>query len=117
VLMWIADLAIEAYTVDSTVLRATQTMDHTDAETDAIHRDAALIVASEAVLRADALLRRALPAVLDGDMLRIALSGARRLLKMPALDQRPWRRALAAACVERPGAVFGEAARHGMLAG
>jgi alkylation response protein AidB-like acyl-CoA dehydrogenase len=117
VLVWIADLAIEAYTVDSTVLRATQTMGQTEADTDAIHRDAALIVASEAALRADALLRRALPAVLDGDMLRIALSGARRLLKMPALDQRPWRRALAAACVERPGAVFGEAARHGMLAG
>jgi hypothetical protein len=31
-------------------------------------------------LRADSLLRRALPAVLEGDMLRIALAGVRRLL-------------------------------------
>ena len=117
VLVWIADMAIDAYAVDSAVLRALRVIDDADADAAASHRDAALIVASEAALRADALLRRALPAVLEGDMLRIALSGARRLLKMPAVDQRPWRRSLAAACVARPGAVFGEPTRHGMLAG
>lgn len=117
VLVWIADMAIDAYAVDSTVLRALRVIGEAEPEVAASHRDAALIVASEAALRADALLRRALPAVLEGDMLRIALSGARRLLKMPAADQRPWRRSLAAACVARPGAVFGEPARHGMLAG
>ena len=117
VLMWIADMAIDAYAVDSTVLRALRVIDEAEPDVAASHRDAALIVASEAALRADALLRRALPAVLEGDMLRIALSGARRLLKMPAVDQRPWRRSLAAACVARPGAVFGEPTRHGMLAG
>ena len=117
VLVWIADMAIDAYAVDSTVLRALRVIGEAEPDVAASHRDAALIVASEAALRADALLRRALPAVLEGDMLRIALSGARRLLKMPAVDQRPWRRSLAAACVARPGAVFGEPARHGMLAG
>jgi alkylation response protein AidB-like acyl-CoA dehydrogenase len=117
VLMWIADLAIDAYAVDSAVLRATRVVGGADAETAASHRDAALLAATEAALRADAVLLRSLPAVLEGDMLRIALSGSRRLLKTPALDQRPWRRALAAACVARPSAVFGEPARHGMLAG
>ncbi len=127
VLVWIADLAIDAYAVDSAVLRATRIIGGNEPDVvrlrqastgqAASHRDAALIAATEAALRAEVLLRRALPAVLEGDMLRIALSGARRLLKMPALDQRPWRRALAATCVARPGAVFGEPARHGMLAG
>ncbi len=117
VLMWIADLAIDAYAIDSAVLRASRVIAEAEEAIAASHRDAALIAASEAAFRADALLKRALPAVLEGDMLRIGLSGARRLLKMPALDQRPWRRALAAACVARPGAVFGEPARHGMLAG
>ena len=115
-LMWIADLLIDAFAVESATLRATAVAGLGDSALAAVHRDAALIVATEAALRAEAQLRRALPAVLDGDLLRIALSGARRLLKMPAVDQRPWRRRLAAACVARPGAVFGESARHGMLA-
>ncbi len=117
VLIWIADLAIEAYALDSVVHRATRVVAGGEGEAAASHRDAALIVASEAALRAESLLKRALPAVLDGDMLRIANAGVRRLLKMPSLDQRPWRRALAGACVARPGAVFGDSARHGMLAG
>ena len=116
VLLWIADLAIDAYALESAVIRATRIIGGADDEVAASHRHAALIAASEATLRADAVLRRALPAVLDGDLLRIASSGAKRLLKMPWLDQRPWRRALAAACVARPGTVFGEPVRHGMLA-
>ncbi len=95
VLMWIADLAIDAYAIDSTAIRAARAIARGDASVDT-HRHAALIAATEAALRADTLLRRALPAVLDGDVLRIALSGARRLLKLPPVDQRPWRRALAA---------------------
>lgn len=116
VLVWIADLAIDAYAVDSAAVRATVIAGAGDGELASVHRHAALIGACEAALRAETLLRRALPAVLEGDMLRIALSGARRLLKMPPADQRPWRRALAAACVARPAAVFGESTRHGMLA-
>ncbi len=116
VLVWIADLAIDAYAVDSAVLRIGRLASRTDATALAAHRDAALVAATEAALRADTTLRRALPAVLDGDLLRIALSAAKRLLRVPPLDQRPWRRALAAACVARPGSVFGEAPRHGILA-
>lgn len=117
VLMWIADLAIDAYAVDSATLRASRVVGQADEAVASSHRDAALLAATEATLRADATMRRALPAVLDGDLLRIAGSGARRLLKLPTMDQRVWRRALASACVARPGAVFGEPARHGMLAG
>lgn len=117
VLLWIADLAIDAYAVDSAALRATRrAASGADGIAD-VHRDAAVVSACEAALRGEVLLRRALPAVLEGDMLRIALSGARRLLKQPLLDQRPLRRRLAAACLARPGAVFGDPARHGMLAG
>jgi hypothetical protein len=117
VLLWIADLAIDAYAVESAVIRAIRVAGEDDGELAASHRHAALIAASEAALRADAILHRALPAVLDGDSLRIASSGARRILKLPLLDQRPWRQALAAVCIARPGAVFGESTRHGMLAG
>ncbi len=117
VLTWIADLAISAYAVDSVALRVTRLAAARGDDALSAHRAAAVITATEAALAGEALLRRALPAVLEGDMLRIAMSGARRLLKVPALDQRPWRRALAAACVARPGGPFGEPARHGMLAG
>ncbi|HTV03530.1 MAG TPA: acyl-CoA dehydrogenase family protein [Luteitalea sp.] len=106
VLMWVADLAIEAFAVDSACARAARAAGRSGPET-AAHRDAALLAALEASFRADAILRRALPAVLEGDMLRIALAGARRLLKTPPIDQRPLRRALAAACLARPAAVFG----------
>lgn len=115
VLLWIADLAIDAFAVDSAVARARKVMAGGEPTLSAIHADCALVSASEAALRGEAVLRRALPAVLDGDTLRIALSGARRLLRMPAFDQRPARRALAEACVSRGGAIFGEPARHGML--
>ena len=103
VLVWIADLAIDAYAVDSAVLRATRVIGEADAEVaaESSRRGADCARARQPAGRCA--LRRALPAVLDGDMLRIALSGARRLLKMPALDQRPWRRALAAACVAQAG--------------
>ena len=114
VLVWIADLAIEAFAVDSARARAGR-FQALAGDGAGERLEAALLAALEGALRAEMLLRRALPAVLDGDMLRIALSGARRLLKTPPLDQRPLRRALAEACVARPGAVFGEAARHGML--
>ncbi len=117
VLTWIADLAIAAFAIDSVALRVARLAESGDDEALATHLDAAAIAATETALAGDTLLRRALPAVLEGDMLRIAMSGARRLLKIPAVDQRPWRRALAAACVSRPGSVFGEPARHGMLAG
>ena len=116
-LVWIADLAIDAYAVDSAALRFARVLGTGDDDAAAIHGDAALIAASEAAMRAEVVLRRALPAVLQGDMLRIASSGARRLLKLPALDQRVARRRLAAACIARPRSVFGESARHGMLAG
>ncbi len=116
VLMWIADLAIEAYALDSTALRLARLAPAADEATIAPHRAAACIAALEAAMRAESVLKRALPAVLEGDMLRIASSGARRLLKVPAVDQRPWRRALAAACVARPAGAFGEPARHDMLA-
>ncbi|BCS35742.1 acyl-CoA dehydrogenase [Luteitalea sp. TBR-22] len=106
VLTWVADAAIEAYAVDSVALRLARVLER-DSPVAAAHREAACLAAVEGALRGDALLRRALPAVLDGDTLRIALAGARRMLKVPAIDQRPWRRDLAAACLARPAAVFG----------
>jgi len=115
VLLWLADLAIDAYAVDSAALRAIRLQQGTDADTAARHRHVALLVACESAMRAELVLRRALPAVLDGDLLRVSLAAARRLLKLPDLDQRPWRRVLAAACVDRSGALFGEAPRQGML--
>ena len=116
VLTWLADLAIDAFAVDSASLRARAVSAGRDETLAQVHRDAALLYAWEAAIRAEGVLRRSLPAVLDGDMLRIALAGTRRLLTTPPIDQRAWRQRLAAACVARPGAVFGEFTRHGMLA-
>ena len=116
VLIWIADLAIEAFAVESAALRVAA-LAEAEPTTREAHVNAACLAAHEAALRADVLLRRALPAVLEGDLLRMALSAARRLLRTPTRDQRLWRRSLAAAVVARPGSPFGDLSRHGMLAG
>lgn len=104
VLTWIADLAINAYLADSAALRLARASGTPFAET---HLHAATLNALDAAARAEVLLRQALPAALEGDMLRLALSGTRRLLKAPVLDLRPMRRSLAAAVLARPDAVFG----------
>lgn len=115
VLLWLADVAIEAYATESAALRATRMQAATDAAASARHLHAAGLVACESAMRAEMVLRRALPAVLEGDMLRMGMAAARRLLKLPDVDQRAPRRALAAACVARAGVLFGEPPRQGML--
>ena len=105
VLMWAADLAIETYAADSAVARATQAVasGHRDADR---HRQAALVAVHGSAHRAETTMREALPAVLEGDMLRTALAGARRFLKVPPTNLVPLRRALADAALAAQGYPF-----------
>ncbi len=100
VLSWVADLAIETYAADSAVARATQAHSRGGADAD-LHVQAALAVVYGAAWRAEITARQALPATLDGDMLRTALAGLRRLLKIPPVNLVPMRRTLADAAVAR----------------
>ncbi len=106
VLTWVADLAIDTYAADSALARATQAAGGTPHAAAERHRQAALLAVHGGALRAESTVRQALPAVLDGDMLRTALAGARRFLKVPATNLVPLRRALADAAVAAQGHPF-----------
>jgi alkylation response protein AidB-like acyl-CoA dehydrogenase len=105
VLSWVADLAIETYAADSALARARQAAAGGGARA-ALHRDAALTAVTSAGLRVEATARQALPATLEGDMLRTALAGVRRFLKVPPTNLVPIRRALSDAVLARAGYPF-----------
>jgi alkylation response protein AidB-like acyl-CoA dehydrogenase len=105
VLSWVADLAIDTYAADSALARARQAAASGSAQTD-LHTQAALTVVHGAGLRAEITARQALPATLDGDMLRTALAGVRRFLKVPPDNLVPVRRALSDAALARAGYPF-----------
>ncbi len=105
VLAWIGDLAIEAYAADSAVARARQAADAGRGGAEA-HATAALAAAVSGVFRAEPAARQALAASVEGDLLRIALAGVRRYLKLPAVDMVRVRRDLSDAALARSGYAF-----------
>jgi alkylation response protein AidB-like acyl-CoA dehydrogenase len=105
VLSWVADIAIEAYAADSAVARARQAADAGRDEAGA-HATAALTAVIGGALRADAAARQVLAASAEGDLLRIALVGVRRYLKLPAVDTVRLRRELSDRALERQGYAF-----------
>ena len=97
VLLWLADVLIDAFAADSAVRRAGQAVaaGHPAAEA---HVDAAAVFVSGAAQRIDAAARESLAAIAEGDQLRAHLAGLRRLLRMSPTNTVSRRRRLAAAC-------------------
>lgn len=105
VLGWIADLAIETYAADSAVARSRQAAEAGRADAGA-HATAALLASVSGVLRAEPSARQALMASADGDVLRIAQAGARRYLKLPAVNTARLRHELSDLTLARQGHAF-----------
>jgi alkylation response protein AidB-like acyl-CoA dehydrogenase len=103
VLMLIADIMIDLYTADSTVLRAAAAA---GSARGALHLDAARVFVSDASMRIDAAARQALATMTEGDTLRTMLAALRRLLKTSPTNTTTARRRLADATVARGGYVF-----------
>jgi alkylation response protein AidB-like acyl-CoA dehydrogenase len=105
VLMGLADLVLDAFAVETVVLRAQGAADagHPAA---ALHADAAAVLAHDAGLRAETGARTLLAGLQRGDALRTSLAGIRRLLKVPPIDTIAARRRLADAIEHARGYPF-----------
>src|SRR5215471_6354020 len=103
VLMYIADLLIDVYTVESALLRATAAQSGSRAP---LHSDAARILLNDAAARVEITARQALAVMTAGDTLRTMLAGLRRLSKFVPLDTVTLRRRLADAAVAQSGYIF-----------
>jgi len=103
VLMYIADLLIDVYTVESALLRA---MAAQGASRASLHGDAARVLLNDAAARIEMTARQSLAAMVGGDTLRTMLAGLRRLSKFVPFDTVTLRRRLADAAVTQGGYIF-----------
>jgi len=99
VLMLAADLVLDTYAAESSVLRATRLAEHTAAL-------AAAVFTYDAGLRADGSARTAIAAMMSGDNLRTTLSALDGFQRTGPLDTIGARRTIADAVVARRGYVF-----------
>jgi alkylation response protein AidB-like acyl-CoA dehydrogenase len=105
VLIFLADILMDAYAADSAVLRARAALDARDPRAP-LHVDAARVFVNDAAMRIDAAARQALAAMSEGDTLRTMLAALRRLLKVTPVNTVAMRRRIADATVQRGGYVF-----------
>jgi alkylation response protein AidB-like acyl-CoA dehydrogenase len=103
VLTYIADVLIDIYTVESSLLRATAARGGSRA---ALHADAARVLLNDASARLEMTARQALAVMVGGDTLRTLLAGLRRLSKFVPLDTVTLRRRLADEAVAQGGYIF-----------
>jgi len=105
VVSWTADVLIDTFATESTLLRARQA--HAARLPDAaLHIDTARLFTNDATNRIESTARQALAALADGDTLRISLAALRRLLRITPINTVPIRRRLAEAVVARGAYIF-----------
>jgi alkylation response protein AidB-like acyl-CoA dehydrogenase len=105
VLLAAADIIIDVYASDSSVLRAAEESNlHGTASN--LHEAAARVYINDAAVRVEAAAKTALAAMAEGDALRTLLAALRRLLKVTPINTIALRRQLADAAVERKSYLF-----------
>ncbi|MGE0864733.1 MAG: acyl-CoA dehydrogenase family protein [Vicinamibacterales bacterium] len=105
VLSYLADILIDTYAAESSVLRAQDAAARKIANADA-HADAARIVTNEAAGRIELAARSCLAAMAEGDTLRTQLAALRRLMKVTPMNTVAMRRRLADAAAAKGGYLF-----------
>jgi alkylation response protein AidB-like acyl-CoA dehydrogenase len=103
VLSLAADILIDVYAAESSLLRAQRLQ---SGATGALHAAAARVVVHDAAGRIDLAARTALAAMAQGDDLRVLLAALRRLVKAPPVNTVARRRTLADAVSSRGGYPF-----------
>ncbi len=99
VLVAAADIIIDVYAAESSLLRAAQ-------DGGPLHEAAARVYINDAALRVEASAKTALAAMSDGDTLRTLLAALRRVLKVTPVNTVALRRQLADVTVERRTYIF-----------
>ena len=105
VLSYAADILIDLFASDSTVIRAAEAKVSGAANSD-LHEAAARLYTHDAVQRIEMAARSALAAMAEGDALRTLLAALRRLLKPHPVNTVLLRRRLAAAVVAEGGYIL-----------
>jgi len=105
VLMHLADMVIDTYSAESSLLRAeaNRTSRASNAER---HADAARVFVNDAAMRVETSARQALAAIVDGDTLRTMMAGLRRLFRQMPVNTAVLRRRLADEAVARGSYIF-----------
>jgi alkylation response protein AidB-like acyl-CoA dehydrogenase len=106
VLMHAADILMDVFAAESSVLRAWAATTNKAAKA-SLQVDAARVFVNDAALRIDASARQALAATVDGDTLRTMLAALRRLIKVTPVNTVVMRRRLADETVARGAYPFG----------
>jgi alkylation response protein AidB-like acyl-CoA dehydrogenase len=104
VLLAAADIVIDVYASDSSLLRAAEASHLHGASN--LHEAAARVSINDAAVRVEAAAKTALSAMAEGDTLRTLLAALRRLLKVTPINTIALRRQLADAAVERKRYLF-----------
>ena len=105
VLMHAADMAIDTYSAESALLRASAAEANRAANA-SLQADAARVFVNDAGMRLEASAKQALAAMLDGDTLRTMLAGLRRLFKQTPINTAALRRRLADEAVSKGRYIF-----------
>ena len=100
VLMQVADMVIDTYSAESTLLRAMAAASSAAASA-GLQADAARVFVNDAAMRVEASARQALPVMLEGDTLRTMVAALRRLFRQMPVNTAVLRRRLSDAAVAK----------------
>ncbi len=101
VLMNLADILIECYVAESTLLRVEKLIDQHGEQATAIQKEMALIYLHQAIEKAALFGREAIGAFADGDELRLMLMGLKRFTKIDPYNLKEARRKVANYAIEK----------------
>ena len=105
VLMLVADILIDVFSAESSILRA-QAASELGVARASLHVEAARVFINDAALRIEASARQAVAAMAEGDTLKTLLAALRRLSKVAPINTVALRRRLADEAVARGGYIF-----------
>ena len=106
IIMNLADMMIELYIAESTLLRVEKLISIRGEAACALQKDAALIYLHEAVEKANNSGKTAITSFAEGDELRVMLMGLKRFTKIEPFNLKDARRRLAEASIEKNAYIF-----------
>jgi alkylation response protein AidB-like acyl-CoA dehydrogenase len=106
ILMNVADMAIEIYVAESTLLRVEKLIGIKGEDACELQKDMAMIYLNEAVTKVNNAGREAITSFAEGDELRVMLMGLKRFTKIEPMNLKNARRRVAEAMIEENKYIF-----------
>lgn len=106
IIMNLADMMIELYVAESTLLRVEKLISIRGEEACTLQKDAALIYLHDAVEKTNIAGKSAIMSFAEGDELRVMLMGLKRFTKIEPMNLKEARRRIAEASIEKNSYIF-----------